>query len=76
MRITPPCEITNEGVVIRFLGFPKKILFSDIRRIRKVSYLRAYLELFNLSKPAMGGFWNMSLLESIAKVIEVNSPIC
>jgi len=62
MGIAPACEITNEGVTIRFLGCPKKILFRDIRSIQKLSYLRAYLELFNLSKPAMWGFWNMSLL--------------
>jgi hypothetical protein len=61
MGVTPECEITNQGVTIRVLGFPKRILFSDIKKIEKVSYGRAALESMNPFKPAMWGLWNMSL---------------
>jgi hypothetical protein len=64
MSIFSECEegeITNEGVRIRFLGFPKTIPFCDIKSIQKVSYWRAVLESMNLFKPAMWGLWKMSL---------------
>jgi hypothetical protein len=43
------------------LGFPKRILFGDIKKIEKVSYKRAILESMNPDKPPMWGLWNMSL---------------
>jgi hypothetical protein len=61
MNLASECEITNEGVTIRVLGFPKTIPFSDIKNIEKVSYGRAALESMNPFKPAMWGLWNMSL---------------
>jgi hypothetical protein len=40
----PDCEITEDGVSLRFFFFPKTIPFQKIKSVRKVSLWNALLE--------------------------------
>jgi len=60
MGIFTHTEITDEGVRIRLLGFPKTILFGDIKSIQKVPYWKAVFYSMSPAKPLLG-IWNMPL---------------
>jgi hypothetical protein len=53
-------EITDEGVRIRLLGFPKTIPFVDIQSVKKAPYWKAAFCNVGSSKTVLG-LWNMPL---------------
>ncbi len=53
-------EITDEGVRIRLLGFPKTIPFRDIKSVQKAPYWKVALSNMTPAKRVVG-IWNMPL---------------
>jgi len=60
MGLFPYTEITGEGVRIRLLGFPKTILFGDIKSVQNVSYWKVAFYSLRPAKIVLG-MWNMPL---------------